>query len=494
MNLDPRTPVLVGAGVADQRHDDPVDSVEALELMIRALENAAGDAGSTAVLAAAQQIAVPEGTWAYRDPGRLLSDRLGASAHTVLADVGILQQDVLADTCARIAAGELDVGLVVGGEARHRAVRARVTGNPAPETSQAEGTAPDRRWTTTSLGVHDLEITRNAVTPATSYALIENARMHHLGRSAGEHRRALGELGASFAAVASRNPAAWDRHRYSADEILRATPQNRMISTPYTKAMCSQWNVDQAAGFILCSVAAAERFGIARDRWVFPLASAVSNHAVPVIQRPELHRSPGSEAAASRVLELTGLDSDGIAHVDLYSCFPSAVQAFAEALSISPGRALTVTGGMSLAGGPLNNYVLQALAVLVPLLRTDPASVGLSSSVSGFLVKQGFGLWSATPGAAASAGFVHEDVSATAAAPDDEPRPVDADHVGVATIVSWTVDHQGGEPFRAVVVCDTPAGARTLASTGDAETCVAMSDGDWTGRAVDVREDGSFSW
>lgn len=85
-------------------------------------------------------------------------------------------------------------------------------------------------------------------------------------------------------------------------------------------------------------------------------------------------------------------------------------------------------------------------------------------------------------------------MSAAAEAADDAPRPVDAEHVGPAEVVSWTVDHQSGEPFRAVVVCDTPSGARTLASTGDTAVCVAMLDGDWTGQPVSVRRDGSFSW
>ena len=490
MSLDPRTPVLVGAGAASQRNDDPTGSVEAVELMISALEAAAADAGPAALLGAARRIAVPEGTWGYADPGRLIGGRFGATdATTVLADVGILQQDVVADACSRIAAGEIEVALVAGGEARHRAVRAKVTGATAPETVQPDRTAPDHRWTAPSLGVHDLEIVRNAVTPATSFALIEHARMHHHGHSMGEHRRSLGELGESFAAVAGRNPQAWDRHRHTAEEVLTATPENRVISSPYTKLMCSQWNVDQAAGLILCSVAAAERFGVARDRWVFPLSSTVSNHAVPVLQRAELHRSPGSEVAAARVCELAGVDGDGIAHVDLYSCFPSAVQALAGALGLAPGRELTVTGGMALAGGPLNNYVLQALVVLVGALRDDPAAVGLSTSVSGFLAKQGFGIWSATP----SVAFCHEDVSAAAMAADAPAREVDAGFVGPAEVASWTVEHRSGVPFRAVVVCDTPSGARTLASTGDAATCAAMLDGDWTGTAVGVRHDGSFT-
>src|SRR5690606_18772505 len=115
--------------------------------------------------------------------------------------------------------------------------------------------------------------------------------------------------------------------------------------------------------------------------------------------------------------------------------------------------------------GPLNNYVLQALVELVRRLRHDPGATGLSSSVSGFLHKTGFGVWSASP---PSEPFRHADVTTEAAAHGPAVRPVAPDHVGPATIVSWTVDHLSGEPHRAVVVCDADLdGARTLASTGE---------------------------
>ncbi len=66
-------------------------------------------------------------------------------------------------------------------------------------------------------------------------------------------------------------------------------------------------------------------------------------------------------------------------------------------LALDDPRGLTVTGGMTFAGGPLNNYVLQAMVALTDLLRADPSAIGLSTSVSGMLTKQGLGLWSATP-------------------------------------------------------------------------------------------------
>jgi acetyl-CoA C-acetyltransferase len=501
VSLDPRTPVLVGAAVANQREDDPVDAVEALELMARAIEGAATDAGSTAIIAGAHLFSVPAGTWSYADPGRLLAHRFGASdATTVVAGIGILQQDLIADACRRVAEAACDVAVVVGGEAGFRAMRARQLGMDTLDTTEPGETHADVEWAPDSLGIHDLELIRNAVTPATAYALIEHARMGRLGRTPEQHRGALGDLYAGFASVAAGNPNASDRTGYSAADIITPDEANRVIAWPYTKRLCSQWNVDQAAALIICSAEAAERFGVSRDRWVFPRSSAVSNHAVPVIQRAVIDASPGADLAASAALSLAGVGIDDVAHLDLYSCFPAAVEAFADALGVGGDRDLTVTGGMSFAGGPLNNYVLQAMVELVALLRAEPGSVGLSSSVSVYLQKQGFGLWSNEPPAGA---FRHEDVStAVGAHSESAPRPVAADHVGPARVATWTVDHQAGEPFRAVVVCDVEmsvdmstvvGGARTLASTGDRAICEAMSTGDWIGTTVDVRPDGSFT-
>ena len=45
--------------------------------MALALEAAAADAGAPSLLAAVDRIAVPQGTWSYPDPARLVADRLG---------------------------------------------------------------------------------------------------------------------------------------------------------------------------------------------------------------------------------------------------------------------------------------------------------------------------------------------------------------------------------------------------------------------------------
>ncbi len=495
MSLDPRTPVLVGAAAVTQREDDPLVADEAVELMARA----ASAAAPATLLRSAGLFAVPEGTWAYPDPGRELARRFGAaSATTLVADIGVTQEAVIGEVCRLVASASVDVAVVVGGEARYRALRAKLAGIEVGDRAQADGTIPDRKLEPSSLGIHEIEMTRNAVTPATAYALVENARMHRLGRSPAVHRKAVGELWSSFSSVASQNPDAWDREPHSAAAIVTPSADNRVISWPYTKRMCSQWNVDQAAALVICSVEAAEGNGIGRDRWVFPWSSVTSDHSIPVVQRDPIDSCPGAIAAAAAALELAGVGVDDVAALDLYSCFPAAVQAYADALGVADRRPLTVTGGMSFAGGPLNNYVLQAMVALWSRLVADPGTIGLSSSVSGFLHKQGFGLWSTEP---PPNGYRSDDVSAAVAG--TQVRPVAADHVGTATIASWTVDHQAGEPFRAVVIADVggdddaprtlASAARTLASTGDVTTCRAMCDGDWIGHRVDIRADGSFT-
>ena len=97
-DLDPRTPVIAGVGVATQAVDEPGAGAEAAALMTTAAERAGADSGSAGILGAVQQVAVPAGTWAYPDPGRLVAERVGAAAaRTVLVQVGIPQQTLFDD-------------------------------------------------------------------------------------------------------------------------------------------------------------------------------------------------------------------------------------------------------------------------------------------------------------------------------------------------------------------------------------------------------------
>jgi acetyl-CoA C-acetyltransferase len=255
-----------------------------------------------------------------------------------------------------------------------------------------------------------------------------------------------------------------------------------MLAWPYTKLHCSQWNVDQAAGLIICSAATAEELGIARDRWVFAHAGIESNLMVPLTRRAQMHRSPAVGAAGQAVQQHCSVAPADIEHLDIYSCFPAAVRVQQHELGIDNNRRLTVAGGMTFAGGPLNNYTLQATAKMVQVLRSNPSARGLVTNVSGMLTKYGAAVWSCSPPAQP---FAALDVTAaaTAATPTIE---VDSDYAGKATVVTYTAVFDKGQPVQAIVVGETADGRRVIASSSDTAIAAEMAANDWIDRAIEV--------
>jgi acetyl-CoA C-acetyltransferase len=495
--LDPRTPVLVGFGSVTQRTDDLEASSEPVELMRHAAEAAALDAGAPGLLARVGMTLVPKGIWDYADAAGQLARSIGAplspSGHTVVGEVGILQQSLITRACADIAAGRLDVALVAGGEARHRAVLAARRGVSAPETTMP-GAPDELLWPDGDI-LTAVEIERDLAVPAHQYALVESVLRHRDGLSATEQSDRLGRLWADFGRVAAANPLAWDRSAPDARDIAVPGPDNRMIATPYTKRLCSQWNVNQAAALLITSVGSAEAAGVPRDRWVFLRATAESQAMVPLPARADVHRSFGTAIAGRVALDSLRLTIDDVAHLDLYSCFPAAVQVQAAELGISLDRSgpdprpLTVTGGMTFAGGPLNSYVLHATAAMAQVLRADAGSVGLVTTVSGMLTKPAVALWSTDPG---PGGFEAADVTDTARAAI-VTRPVDPAATGSGTIVGHTVVHERGVPARSVAIIDLASGVRTVAVDADPDRAAATVADDRVGEVIEVRSPGVFA-
>ncbi len=471
--------MLVGVGTASQRLDDPAVAKEAVALMADACEAAGADCGAPDLLRAAGLVLVPRGSWRYHDPARLLATALGAAAaRTLVAELGVLQTTLVERACTAIAGGQLDVAIVAGGEARWRELRATITGAVAPSTDDA-GAEADEVLRPAGMIVSPAEVAAGQRNAVSHYALIENARRRADGQGVEEHRREIAGLWAGFNAVAQGNPAAWNREPMTAEDISRPGPRNRPLAWPYLKWHNSQWNVDQAAALILCSAEAASAAGVPTERWVFPHCVAWSDHMVPLTERVEMHRSPGFRLAFGAL----GVGVDDIAHVDLYSCFPIAVRTQALELGLTADRPWTVTGGMTFAGGPLNNYVLQSTAKMAQVLRDDPAGLGLVTAISGMSTKQGATLWSTRP---APAGYRAVDVTPGAAR--TPTVVVDDGASGPATVATYTVLSDESGPGRSVVVADLPGGSRAIATSRD----VDLSDAEWCGRPVILDGDGGF--
>lgn len=481
---DPLIPVLVGAAAVQQRIDDPAQAREPLALMIAALEQAADDAGSRDLLRRASSVCAPRGFWAYPDPCRLIAGHFGADgARTAVAEIGVLQTTLFGRAARDIAAGRADIVLVAGGEARYRSRSAMRRGVVEQFTQQDTSVAPDEVLRPARDVLHDLEIARGVAMPVQQYAMIENALRAANGQSFAAHRDEVAALWARFSSVAADNPDAWNRIATDAATI-RGGDGNRMLALPYTILHTSQWNVDQASAFILTSTATARRLGVAEDRWIYPHAVVDSNLMLALSERRDLHRCAGFARAGERVEQLTGTAIAAAEHLELYSCFPSAVRLQMREMGIAGERQVTVTGGMTFAGGPLNNFMLQALARMTAILRADPGSRGAVTAVSGILTKQGVSLWSATPPARP---FAFDDVS-DATARDARSVPVVDGATGVATVATYTV-LTPGDGGRLVALLDLPGGARTIAATTDSELVDYATRVELCGRRAEIDGD-----
>ena len=58
-----------------------------------------------------------------------------------------------------------------------------------------------------------------------------------------------------------------------------------------------------------------------------------------------------------------------LAHVELYSCFPCVSKMARRTLGMSADEPLTIAGGLTFFGAPLNNYMTHAVAAAVRRLR-----------------------------------------------------------------------------------------------------------------------------
>jgi acetyl-CoA C-acetyltransferase len=470
----------VGACALQQRCDHPDDGVEPVELMARALEGAAEDAGCLGLLEIADGVRVPRGFWDYSDPGRLVAERVGArGARTQLAQLGVLQTTLLGRAAADVASGRAEVVLVAGGEAKHRARRAEALGVPDRRTAQTD-VAPDEVLEPHREVVHPRELELGIAMPVNQYAVVENALRAAEGRGLAAHRDEIARLWSAMSEVAARNPDAWSREAVKPEAIREPSADNRWIAFPYTKRHSSNWNVDQAAGLILCALGTARRLGLDASRFVHPLAVADSNHMVSLAERRALHRAPGFAHAGRAVAEVAGLHpADADVH-ELYSCFPSAVRVQQRELGLDPTAPATVTGGMPFAGGPLNNFVLQAAVKMVEVLREAPGTTAVLDAVSGFLTKQGVSLWASRP---PEAPFRHVDVSAATAADLATVEVVPA-ATGEGTLASYTVQFLGDVPVRSILLLDLDDGRRVLRADDDRDLAAALTREEWIGRRL----------
>ncbi len=516
MALDPRTPVVVGVGQVVTPAEaglTPAERPEPVELMARALRAAAEDcdgapAGGAAtagnsLLARADslRVVVPLG-WHSVNPALQVATRLGFAqgdepAQLMLSAVGgNTPQAWMHDACLAIGSGELDVVLVTGAEAMYtRALsRREATRTQLDWAEQPADTRAPTMFGVDKPGASDLEMNRGVLLPIHAYPLFENALRAANGRSIPDHTARIGGLWSRFSQVAAANPYAWIRQPRTAEEIVTVTAENRMISFPYPKLCTANMQVDQGAGYIVCSVEAARAAGVPQERWVFPQSGADANDHWYISERPELHRSPAIRLAGAAALQLAGLDIDDVGLVDLYSCFPVVVQMAAAELGLAiddPARPLTLTGGLTFGGGPGNNYTSHGIASAVQALRKAPGTHALVSGLGWFATKHSLGVYGTEPPAHGGSFAWHDAQHEVDALPRCD---VDPEATGSVQIETYTVAFdREGQPERGIVACRTTNGVRAWGNVADVDTLAHLCSEEGVGRPGTLAADGTLT-
>lgn len=456
-----RTPVLVGLGQSIER----CEIVTVVDLTERAARAAFADApGLSSRIDRVTTVAAifsPCG----KAPSTELASRLGLSGvrcETTTAG-GNTPQWLVTRAAAEIAAGTLRATLVVGAEA----TRSMRTANPdadflaASRVGGAEAIEPEPVVGPSMHGVlTDAEVAAGLMRPADVYPVFDSALAAAANRSPAEHRKYLGLLLAPFTRVAAGNPYAWFRDALGPADISEPSQSNRLTAEPYTKRMNSFPNVDQGSALLLTSLQLAREAGLT-DQCVFPWAGATNTDVAPAARR-ELGDSPAIRAAASALFSALGLGIDDVDRIDLYSCFPSAVEIGAKAIGLAPDdtRGLTVTGGMPFFGGPGNNYSSHAIVSLALYLR-ESRGLGYVAANGGFLSKHSLGIYGSEP---PPGGFRSLDTTREQAEIDAAALPVATEARGDATVVGGTVVYgRDGSVAAAPVIATLDDGRRVVA-------------------------------
>ncbi len=480
-----RTPVVVASGQAVARGPGDHDLVTPVDLMVRAVEAALAHAPG--LRDRVQRVSVVDiMSRTGPAPASELARRCGLHPlrleHTTIG--GNSPQWLLNRAAADIASGQLGASVIAGAEAlrSQRARRAAGIEPPAGTEQPDDGDqAADPEVGDDQPGFGPGEAALGLVLPVNVYPMLESAVAARAGRSTVAHRAELGRLFAPFTEVAARNPYAWFRDVLSADEIATPSPDNRIVSEPYTKRMTAFLGSDQAAALVVCSLAEARRAGVA-DRAVFVWAGADATDVRAISARPDPATSPAIAAAGRAAFAAASdaagraLSVDDVDAIDLYSCFPVAVELACDALGIATDdrRGLTLTGGLPYFGGPGNNYTTHGIAEVTEWVRTR-GGLGLASGLGWFVTKHSLGLYASEPPVG---GFRYGDTSADQAAIDASAVPValELPEPVTGSVVAATVAlDRDGRPTAAPVVARLADG-RQAAAAAEADTLAAAGE------------------
>jgi acetyl-CoA C-acetyltransferase len=424
--------------------------------MLAALARAGSDAGGTALA----RFDTLEMVRLFSAPMNGIVERLAAaypglhSAPQFVVGHGNTPMLLLNRAAQRIARGEADICAITGAEAYRTEKRL---------ATKAAGNAgrPDMMKKNLKAITDDTNLKYGAVTPIEIYPFFENAMRAKWDQTLDQAQAESAKIWSDFSHVAAANPHAWIQRAYSPAEILAINPSNRKLNFPYSTLMVANNSVNQGAAIVLASYAKAKELGVPDDRIVFVGAGAAANESHDFRERSNYFSSPSLQATIHAVLKRNRIEASQCEHVELYSCFPCVPKHARREANFRTDIPLTVSGGLTFAGGPIRNYMMHATAAMTDKLRQS-GNHGVLFGNGGYLTEAHAIVLSRTPieGAPLADSF---DVQPDADARRGEVPPFANEYLGPGQIETYTVTHsREGEPLFGTVIGRGMAGERFI--------------------------------
>ena len=484
------TPIIVGAAQITQQRD-VVQPLDPLNLIAKGSQNALDMSGVDGLRNVIDTIYMSTiSSWIYDDAPSKLSMLLGIEPNQKYsAPISGNTPQLLVNKAAKaIFLGESKAILIAGGEAsysKYRAKKGEITLNwPKPPPR-----AVNKARRAIIFYLSQFENHYRFTNPTYTYALIETALRASSGRSLKEHLDYIGKRYERFSIIASKNIYAWEQKKFNAEEIITPSPDNRIVCHPYTKRMVANLYVDQSAALIMTTEDSAQKLGIARKFWVYPMGGADLINIFYLSQRPQLYNSPAIRKASRLALEQAGLKLNDIDVFDLYNCFPCLVEIARQEIGIPEDdpRDLTVTGGLSFFGGPFSSYSMHSIVTAVDLIQKKPSMKIMILANGGYNTAESIGIYGNEPPAKPWNEFNYTSFQKIIEA-KALPKPIEKAK-GNLIVEAYTIIYdRKGLPEWGVVMGRLDRGERTLAFImADPETFLKLEQQELIGQKFLVK-------
>ncbi len=469
-DFDADAPVLVAVGEASGKSlglEWPAPS----DLAGAAIRATLADSGQAAALAAATDCIIAIRT--FEDSGVSLGTgspdnvpQAYAAAggldlrHSFYSDIGgQTPQAQVNQFAGAVQRGEYKAVMIVGAEANGTAKRARKSGLTLDWRMPSDQAFIDLLTPFPILS--RAEIRHGIVSMPLAYSLIETARRARRGMDRANYEAEMASLWANFSQKSLTREHAQFAQQWSAEALQSGGDGNYQLTDIYRRWMVAQDAVDVAAAAVLTTAGTAREIGIADDKMIW-LAGAAEAADPPISERTNLSGSDAQAFAVNAALDQAGIAAADLGPVDIYSCFPCAVFAATDGMTLPerPAGDYTLTGGLTFFGGPGNGYALHSLAAMVQTLRRDGRKPAMITANGGVMSKQAVGIYSAEQPRRRWPAAPQHGYQAAAVALDHAPA-------GKGRILTFTQPIVKDRAGAAILLLAMESGARALAVLGD---------------------------